>query len=73
MSRIQDISTDPFFAEYASGALVRFTKPIQNHIAPVVEVPTLVGHFKRHDRDSRLTLPETRRALDGKAVQISIS
>ncbi len=73
MSRIQDIAIDPFFATYAAGALDRATKPIQNHIAPVVEVPTLIGHFKKHDRDSRLTLPEARRALDGKAVQIGIS
>jgi hypothetical protein len=73
MTTIETLSADPFLADYAAGALVRATKPIQTLLAPVVPVPALTGHFKKHDRDTRLTLPKTRRELDGKAVQLSIA
>ncbi|MGI9086480.1 MAG: hypothetical protein ACR2HH_01865 [Chthoniobacterales bacterium] len=73
MTQIEQLSLDPFLAEYAAGAMVRATKPIQALLAPVVQVPSMVGHFKKHDRDSRLTLPKTRRVWDGRAVQLSIT
>ncbi len=32
--------------QYAVGASVRYQRRVQTHIAPIIEVPTLVGHYK---------------------------
>ncbi len=73
MSKIATSSLDPFLVEYAAGARLRATKPIQSLLAPTVTVGSLLGRFKNYDKDARLCLPTTLRALNARAVRLEIS
>lgn len=67
------LAEKPFLKDYATSAEVRFARSIQKLLAPTVEVGHVHGRFAKYTRDSRLTLPSTRRALNGLAVQLEIA
>jgi len=70
MSRLSDISASPILREYAQGAAQSATQPVADFLAPAVNVGTSVGRFKVYTEKNRFRVPDTLRALGGKATRI---
>lgn len=71
MSRLSDLSAKPTLRQYAQGAAQEATAPVADFLAPTVDVPTMVGRFKRYTEKERFHLPDTRRAIGGRATELS--
>jgi hypothetical protein len=71
MSRLSDLSTNPELRAYAQGTARQNLSSIASFLAPVVEVSTNTGHFKKYDDTHRFKLPDTRRALRGAATVLN--
>lgn len=56
--------------EYAQGAAQSAAAPIADFLAPTVPVSTLVGRFKQYDEKNRFHVPDVRRAIGGRAVEL---
>ncbi|MDR3401827.1 MAG: hypothetical protein P4L99_04940 [Chthoniobacter sp.] len=69
---IAGFATNPFLTEYSQGAIVNFTRRVAKVLAPIVPVPDLTAHYKIHNKDRRLILPDTVRRIGGKATSVSI-
>ncbi len=70
MSRLGDISASPTLREYAQGAAQDAIMPVADFLAPTVEVATSVGRFKKYDERHRFRIPNTLRALGGRATEL---
>lgn len=73
MSKLASVSSDPILVEYSQGAAQTATSSVADFIAPTVPVATSVGRFKRYTAKSRFRIPDTRRAVGGRAVEIGFS
>lgn len=73
MSKLASVSADPILVEYSQGAAQTATSSVADFIAPTVPVATSVGRFKRYTAKSRFRIPDTRRAVGGRAAQIGFS
>lgn len=73
MSRLASVSANPILVEYSQGAAQSATSSIADFLAPTVPVATSVGRFKRYTVKSRFRIPDTRRAVGGRAAQIGFS
>lgn len=71
MSKLSNISSNPTIREYAQGAAQRAVQPVADFIAPAVEVSTSVGKFKKYDEKHKFRIPDTRRAIGGRATELS--
>jgi hypothetical protein len=69
-SRLADISATPLITEYAQNAAQEAINPVAAFVAPSVEVMTATGKYKIYTSENRFRIPETRRALHGKATVI---
>jgi hypothetical protein len=45
--------------------------PVADFLAPTVEVPTSVGRFKKYTEKNRFRIPQTLRAIGGRAAELS--
>lgn len=71
MARLSDIAASATIRNYAQGAAQNMVqKTIGNFLAPGVDVPTMTGKYKIYTEKSRYRIPDVRRALGGRAVQI---
>lgn len=70
-SKLSSISAKPTMREYAQGAAQRATAPVADFLAPTVPVATSTGQFKVYTEKDRFHLPETRRAIGGRAATIA--
>lgn len=70
MSRLSDISSSPVIREFAQGAAQRAIAPVADFIAPPVEVGTSSGKYKIYTEKNRFALPNTRRAMGGRATEL---
>jgi hypothetical protein len=70
MPTLASISTKPTIRAFAQGAAQRATQPVADFLAPTVDVPTSVGRYKIYTEKHRFRIPETRRALGGRATQL---
>lgn len=70
MSRLSDIAAKPTLQQYAQGAAQSALQPVADFIAPTVDVPVAVGYFKQYTEKNRFRIPNTRRALGGRAVEL---
>lgn len=70
MSVLSDVSASPMMREYAQGAAQEAIQPVAEFLAPTVEVATSIGRFKQYSERDRFRLPETRRALGGRATEL---
>lgn len=70
MSRLSNISASPLLRNFAQGAAQSAVKPVANFLAPAVNVPTMIGRYKKYDQKNRFKIPNTLRGLGGKAVRI---
>lgn len=73
MSKLASISKDPVVVEYSQGAAQTATSSVADFIAPTVPVATSVGKFKIYTAKSRFRVPDTRRAIGGRAAQIGFN
>jgi hypothetical protein len=70
MSRLSSISTSPVLKEFAQGAAQDAIMPVADFLAPTVPVPTSVGRFKVYTEKNRFRIPNTLRALGGRATEL---
>jgi hypothetical protein len=70
MSRLSDLSAAPTLREYAQGAAQSAIMPVADFLAPTVEVGTSVGRYKSYTEKNRFHIPETLRALGGRASEL---
>ena len=71
MSRLADISSSPVLKAFAQGAAQSNIMPVADFLAPTVEVPTSVGRFKKYTEKNRFRIPQTIRAIGGRAAELS--
>lgn len=67
---LSEVSASPMIREYAQGAAQSAVMPVASFLAPTVDVPTSVGRYKVYDEKHRFALPDTRRAIGGRAVTL---
>lgn len=70
MSRLASVSSSPTLRQFAQGAAQQNTSPVADFIAPPVDVPLSVMKYKEYSEKSRFRIPDTRRALGGRATEI---
>lgn len=73
MSRLAAISASPLLRNFAQGAAQSAVKPVANFLAPAVDVPTLIGRYKKYDQKNRFKVPSTLRGLGGRATRIGFN
>ena len=73
MSKLASISSSPLLVNYAQGAAQVATSSVADFLAPTVPVSTSVGRFKKYTAKNRFRIPETRRAIGGRATQLGFS
>lgn len=73
MSKLAQVSAQPNIRQYAQGAAQRNVQPVASFIAPPVEVSAAVGRYKQYSSKNRFRIPDTKRALGGRAVQLGYS
>jgi len=71
MSKLSSISASPVIRQFAQGAAQDATQPVADFVAPTVEVATSVGKYKQYTEKSRFRIPNTVRALGGRATELS--
>lgn len=71
MSRLANISSDPTLKDYAHGLAQDAIRPVADFLAPTVPVSTSVGKYKSYTAKHRFKVPDTRRALGGRAAELS--
>lgn len=70
MSRLSDISASPIIREFAQGAAQDATQPVADFLAPTVNVSTSVGRYKKYTEKNRFRIPDTKRAVGGRATEL---
>lgn len=68
--RLQAVSSDPVMREFAQGAATQSASAIAEYIAPTVNVARPTGKIKIYDSKHQFRVPDTRRGLSGRAVEI---
>lgn len=71
MSRLSSLSAKPTVVSFAQGAAQRAIQPVADFIAPVVEVATSVGQYKKYTEKSRFRIPNTERPVGGRATRVA--
>lgn len=69
-SRLQTIVAKSTIKEYAQGAAQNATAPVADFLAPTVGVGSPTGYFKRYDDKNRFVIPNTLRAIGGRATEL---
>lgn len=67
-SRLAALAAKTTIKEYAQGAAQDATAPVANFLAPTVEVAVPTGYYKQYTEKSRFRVPDTRRAIGGRAA-----
>lgn len=70
MGRLANIGSNPILTEYAQGAAQSAMSKVADFLAPVVPVSTSVGRYKVYTQKNRFSLPNTLRAIGGRATEI---
>lgn len=73
MSRLSSLGSNPTIREYAQGAAQEAVAPIADFIAPAVPVPVTSGKFKIYTAQNRFKVPDTKRAVGGRAVELAFA
>jgi len=67
-NRLSLLSSNPELVSYAQGTARQNISEIAEFLAPTVEVSSMTGHFKKFDDKHRFRVPNTKRALRGRAT-----
>lgn len=73
MSKLASIAADPILRNYAQGASQAATSPVADFLAPTVPVSASVGRYKEYTAKNRFRIPNTSRALGGRATEIGFT
>lgn len=73
MSKLASVSSDPVLQQYSQGAAQSATSAAADFLAPTVPVPTSVGKFKIYNAKNRFRIPNTRRAVGGRATELGFA
>lgn len=73
MSKLAAISAKPTMREYAQGAAQSAAQPVADFLAPTVPVSSSVGKFKVYSEKNRFRIPDTKRAIGGRATVLEFS
>jgi hypothetical protein len=71
MGRLANIGATPTLIEYAQGAAQSAMSKVADFLAPTVPVGVSVGKFKQYSAKNRFYLPDTKRAVGGRAVEVA--
>jgi hypothetical protein len=69
-SRLAALAAKTTIRQYAQGAAQEATAPVADFLAPTVEVSSDTGYFKKYTEKSRFRVPDTRRAIGGRATEL---
>ncbi len=72
-SRLAALAAKTTIRDYAQGAAQDATAPVADFLAPTVEVGIPVGYFKKYTEKNRFRIPDTRRAIDGRATVLGFN
>lgn len=70
MNRLASISSNPTLKQFAQGAAQDAIQPVADFIAPTVPVATMNGRYKIYTEKNRFHIPETLRAMGGRATEL---
>lgn len=70
MSRLSSLTSDPIIKEFSQGVAQDNVQPVAEFLAPTVQVPTMVGRYKKYTEKNRFRLPNTLRSLGGRASEL---
>jgi len=70
MNRLSSISSNPTLKEFAQGAAQEAIQPVADFIAPTVPVATMNGRYKVYTETHRFHIPDTLRAMGGRATEL---
>jgi len=70
MNRLESISSSPTVKAFAQGAAQDAIQPVADFIAPTVPVSTMNGRYKVYTEKNRFRIPETIRAIGGRATEL---
>jgi hypothetical protein len=70
MNRLSSISSNPTLKEFAQGAAQDAIQPVADFLAPTVPVATMNGRYKIYTEKNRFHIPETLRAMGGRATEL---
>lgn len=70
MNRLSNISSNPTLKEFAQGAAQEAIQPVADFIAPTVPVATMNGRYKVYTEKNRFHIPDTLRAMGGRATEL---
>jgi len=65
------LSAKPTVMAFAQGAAQRAIQPVADFIAPSVDVGVSVGQYKVYTEKNRFRIPETKRAVGGRATRVA--
>lgn len=68
---LSQFSPSPMLRTYAYGLAQTATQPVANFLAPTVEVDTMIGRYKKYSRKHAFHVPNTRRAIGGRATEVT--
>lgn len=67
-ARLSSVAAKATVRDYAQGVAQSTVAPVADFLAPTVNVTSPVGYYKVYDDKNRFVIPETERALGGKAA-----
>lgn len=70
MNRLASISSKPTLKEFAQGAAQEAIQPVADFLAPTVPVATMNGRYKVYTEKNRFHIPDTLRAMGGRATEL---
>ena len=70
MNRLASISSNPTLKQFAQGAAQDAIQPVADFIAPTVPVATMNGRYKIYTEKNRFHIPDTLRAMGGRATEL---
>lgn len=70
MNRLESIARTDTLKQFAQGAAQESIQPVADFIAPTVPVSKTNGRFKIYDEKNRFRIPDTLRAIGGRATEL---
>jgi hypothetical protein len=70
MGRLANLGSNPTLIQYAQGSAQDAMSRVADFLAPTVPVAASTGHYKKYDEKNRFYLPDTKRGIGGRAVEL---
>lgn len=70
-TQLSQFTPSPMAVQYAYGLAQTMSQPVANFLAPTIEVDTMIGRYKKYDRKHAFHIPNTSRAIGGRATEVT--